>query len=98
MTHSFPTRRSSDLGMGETPVAQAQDRHGKYHVEGVLFTAANKLALATLGKQTFEDRKLRIPADPVIRADLHKLQKTASATGTPRFVADRKSTRLNSSH
>lgn len=75
-------------GMGETPVALAQQRHGRHRVEGVLFTAPNKLTLATLGKTRFEDRRLRIAATPEVRADLHKLQKVSSATGTPRFVAD----------
>ena len=75
-------------GMGETPVAMAQARHGAYRVEGVLFTAANKLTLATTGKARFEDRRIRIAATPEVRADLHKLQKVAGPTGAPRFVAD----------
>lgn len=75
-------------GMGETPVALAQRRHGASRVEGVLFTAAAKLQLATLGKTRFEDRRIRIAATPEVRADLHKLQKVAGPTGTPRFVAD----------
>jgi len=46
-------------------------------------------AMATLGKQAFEDRKCRIPmGDPALRADLHKLKKVTGPTGTPRFVAD----------
>lgn len=76
-------------GMGEKPVEDAQRKHGTSRVEGVLFTAANKLALATVGKQAFEDRHIRIPmGDDAIRADLHKLQKVAGPTGAPRFVAD----------
>jgi len=76
-------------GMGEKPVEDAQRRHGTSRVEGVLFTSANKLTLATLGKEAFEDRKCRIPAgDVVLRADLHKLKKVTGPTGTPRFVAD----------
>ncbi|MDE7371376.1 MAG: terminase family protein [Desulfovibrio sp.] len=76
-------------GMGEMPVEETQRRHGTSRVEGVLFTAANKLALATLGKQAFEDRRLRIPlGETALRADLHKLQKVSGPTGTPRFVAD----------
>lgn len=75
-------------GMGETPVALAQRRHGAYRVEGVQFTAANKLTLATTGKARFEDRRIRIAATPEVRADLHKLQKVSGPTGTPRFVAD----------
>lgn len=76
-------------GMGEKPVEDAQRRHGSTRVEGVLFTAANKLTLATQGKEAFQDRKTRIPAgDAVLRADLHKVKKVTGPTGTPRFVAD----------
>ena len=48
-------------GMGEKPVEDARRRHGSGRVEGVLFTSSSKLALATVGKQAFEDRRLRIP-------------------------------------
>lgn len=76
-------------GMGEKPVEDAQRVHGTSRVEGVLFTAPNKLTLATLGKEAFEDRRIRIPlGDRDLRADLHKLQKVSGPTGTPRFVAD----------
>jgi phage FluMu gp28-like protein len=54
----------------------------------VLFTGPAKLALASAGKQRFEDRLLRIPIDNAVRADLHSLKKETSATGAPRFVAD----------
>jgi phage FluMu gp28-like protein len=76
-------------GMGEKPVEDAKRRYGEMVVEGVLFTAPNKLTLATQGKQAFQDRKLRIPAgNNALRADLHKLKKVTGATGQPRFVAD----------
>ncbi|MCL2524565.1 MAG: terminase family protein [Betaproteobacteria bacterium] len=76
-------------GMGEKPVQDAQSRHGRLRVEGVLFTGPNKLTLATQGKEAFEDRKIRIPeGNPALRADLHKLKKQTSPTGAPRFVAD----------
>lgn len=76
-------------GMGEKPVQDAVRRYGQHRVEGVLFTPGNKIIMATAGKQAFEDRKVRIPlGDPVLRADLHKLQKVTGPTGTPRFVAD----------
>ena len=49
----------------------------------------NKLIMATLGKEQFEDRKCRIPlGDTVLRADLHKLKKVQGPTGAPRFVAE----------
>lgn len=77
-------------GMGEKPVEDAQRRYGESRIEGVLFTGPNKLVLATQGKQRFEDRTVRIPeGDAALRSDLHKLRKVASATGAPRFVAER---------
>ena len=76
-------------GMGEKPVEDAQRRYGADRVEGVLFTASSKLNMATRGKEFFQDRHWRIPqGDPNLRADLHKLKKVTSNTGTPRFVAD----------
>lgn len=76
-------------GMGEKPVEDAQRRHGTSRVQGVLFTAAAKLEMATRGKEGFEDRKVRIPEGrSELRADLHKLKKVTGATGVPRFVAD----------
>jgi len=76
-------------GMGEKPVEDAQRRHGTSRVEGVLFTGPNKLKLATIGKEGFEDRKVRIPmADEKVRKDLHALKKIPSPTGAPRFDAD----------
>jgi phage FluMu gp28-like protein len=76
-------------GMGEKPVEDAKRRHGAYRVEGVLFSGAAKLALATVGKEAFEDRRIRIPkGDSAVRADLHKLQKVTSPTGAPRFIAE----------
>lgn len=76
-------------GMGEKVVEDAQTRHGS-RIEGVLFTGPNKLVMATAGKEAFEDRRVRITmGDAKLRADLHKLRKVASATGAPRFVAER---------
>jgi phage FluMu gp28-like protein len=76
-------------GMGEKPVEDAKRRYPG-RVEGVTFTAPSKLALATVTKGVFEDRKLRIPAGHTeIRADLHKVKKITGPTGIPRFVAER---------
>lgn len=76
-------------GMGEKVTEDAQRRYGS-RVEGVLFTGPNKLVMATRGKERFEDRTVRISqGDPKLRSDLHKLRKVASATGAPRFVAER---------
>lgn len=76
-------------GMGEKPVEDAIRRYGSTRVEGVLFTGANKQVLATVGKQAFEDRRIRIPmGDPELKADLHKLRKITTPTGGVRFEAD----------
>lgn len=76
-------------GMGEKVVEDAGRRHGS-RIEGVLFTSGSKLIMATEGKEAFEDRRVRIAmGDAKLRADLHKLRKVASATGAPRFVAER---------
>ncbi len=76
-------------GMGEKPVEDARRRYGASRAEGVLFTAAAKLDIASAGKARFEDRKLRIPAgDMHLRADLHKPKRVVGPTGLVRFVAE----------
>lgn len=76
-------------GMGEKPVEDAKSRYGEHRVEGVLFTGPNKLQMATLIKQSFEDRKCRIPmGDEKLRSDMHAVKKVDSPTGAPRFDAD----------
>lgn len=75
-------------GMGEKPVEDARRRHGA-RVEGVLFSTATKLDLATALKVRFEDRTLRIPAgDVVLRADLHAIKSQVGLTGQRRLIAD----------
>lgn len=76
-------------GMGEKPVEDARKRYGESRVEGILFSVATKLSMATIGKESFQDKRIRIPmGDRALRDDLHKLKKIASATGAPRFLAD----------
>jgi phage FluMu gp28-like protein len=77
-------------GMGERTVEEYQRRYGS-RVEGVLFTLANKQALAMLGKSCFEDGRISVPIDSAVRDDLHKLKKVTSVTGSIRFDADRDS-------
>lgn len=77
---------STGLGIGWTD--DAQDKFGEHRVEGVSFTGQVKEALAYPLKGAMEDRKIRIPEDPKIRADLRKIQKTTTAAGNIRFVAD----------
>lgn len=76
-------------GMGEKMVEDAQYHHGKRRVQGMLFNVATKLNMATIGKNAFEDRQIRIPqGDNDLREDLHKLKKVTGSTGQPRFIAE----------
>lgn len=75
-------------GLGIGWADDAQDKFGSYRVEGVTFTGQVKEALAYPLKGAMEDRKLRIPDDPQIRADLRKVQKVTTAAGNIRFVAE----------
>ncbi len=81
--------RIDQTGMGEKPVEDARRRWGS-RVEGVIFNNSSKQALANEIKDCFQDRRVRVPAgDPVLRADLHRVQRVMSATGMPRFLAER---------
>ena len=75
-------------GLGIGWADDAQDKYGENRVEAVTFTGQVKEALAYPLKGAMEDRTLRIPEDPVIRADLRKVQKTVTAAGNIRFVAE----------
>lgn len=76
-------------GMGEKPVEDAKARHGSERVQGVLFSAASKLDMATTLKESMQDRKTRIPAgEPLLRADLHSIKSQVGVTGIRRLVAD----------
>ncbi|MBF0424321.1 MAG: hypothetical protein HQL66_00670 [Magnetococcales bacterium] len=76
-------------GIGEKPVEDAQRAHGKSKIEGVLFTAAVKQELATIGKQMVEERRVRIPSAREIRESHHAVRRLMTAAGNPRFDADR---------
>ena len=84
-----PLRIAMDqTGMGEAPTEEAKRRYGEYRVEGVLFTGPAKQHMATLLKQQAEDRRLRIPVDTAIRADLHSLRRITTPAGNVRFDVD----------
>ena len=86
MKHYRVVRLAMDqTGMGEKMVEDAQRLYGG-RVEGVLFTAPRKLDLATSLREHIEDRRILIPADPVIRADLHAIRRETNRTGHVRLV------------
>ena len=73
------------IGWGD----DAQKKFGTHRVECVTFTAKVKEALAYPVRGTMEDRKLRIPYKPEIRADLRAVTKETTAAGNIRFTAER---------
>ncbi|MCX9146607.1 terminase large subunit domain-containing protein [Erythrobacter sp. WG] len=75
------------LGIGWGDDAQA--RFGKYRYENVNFTAQTKEALAYPVRGAMEDRRLRIPYDGKIRADLRSVTKQVTGAGNIRFTAER---------
>lgn len=76
-------------GMGEKPVEDAKRRHGQSRVEGLLFTLQSKLHLATLLKEAFQSRTVRIQmGDDALRRDLHKVKRDTTPNGNARFIAD----------
>jgi len=75
------------LGIGWTD--DAKKKFGEYRIEDVTFTPKVKEALAYPVKGKMEDRKLRIPFDPHIRADLRAVKKETTAAGNIRFTAER---------
>lgn len=77
---------STGLGIGWTD--DAQDKFGERRIEGVTFTGQVKEAMAYPLRGAMEDRKVRIPEDPLIRADLRKVQKVTTPAGNIRFVAE----------
>lgn len=75
-------------GLGIGWVDDAQDKFGARRVEGVTFTGPVKEALAYPLRGAMEDRKVRIPDDAKVRADLRKVQKVTTPAGNIRFVAE----------
>ncbi|MCE5212119.1 MAG: terminase family protein [Deltaproteobacteria bacterium] len=72
------------IGWGD----DAQKKFGEYKIELVTFTPKVKEALAYPVRSKMEDRKLRIPYDPKIRADLRAVTKETTVAGNIRFTAE----------
>lgn len=76
-------------GLGIGWADDAQDKFGEYRVEAVNFSGRMKEELAYPLRAAFEDRKVRIPHDPKIRADLRAVTKQTTPAGNVRFTAER---------
>lgn len=74
-------------GIGRQFTERAQTRFGSYRVEGVHFTGPVKEEMAFPVRAAFEDRTLRLPNLPRVRADLRAIRKEVVG-GNIRFSAD----------
>ena len=89
VTRFRPVRVAADrTGLGEKPVEDWKRRFGADRVEGVAFTPARRLDLATALRERVEQRRLRLPPDAATRRDLLSVRAAAGPTGAPRLVAD----------
>lgn len=73
------------IGWGD----DGKKRFGEHRYENVTFTGRVKEELAYPVRGKMEDRKLRIPFDANIRADLRAVTKETTAAGNIRFTAER---------
>jgi phage FluMu gp28-like protein len=76
-------------GLGIGWADDAIRKFGEYRVEGVTFTPRVKEALAYPVRGKMQDKKMRIPYNPVIRADLRAVTKVTTEAGNVRFTAER---------
>lgn len=76
-------------GLGMQLAERAEAHFGSYKVEGIRFTGPLKEQLAYPLRAAFEDKTVRIPDDPAIRADLRAVRKVTTAAGHIRFDAER---------
>jgi phage FluMu gp28-like protein len=76
-------------GLGIGWADDAQKKFGTYRIEPVTFSARVKEELAYPVRGRMEDKKLRIPFKPEIRADLRAVTKETTAAGNIRFTAER---------
>jgi phage FluMu gp28-like protein len=76
-------------GLGRQFAERARYRFGQYKVEGINFTSAVKEDLAYPVRAAFDSKRIRIPHDAKIRADLRAIKKEITSSGNIRFTADR---------
>lgn len=81
--------RIDNTGIGRQFSERAQNRFGTYKVEPITFTAQAKEEMAYPLRAAFEDKTVRIPGDPKLRADLRAVKKVTTTSGNIRFAADR---------
>lgn len=70
-------------------LAEELREHWGSRVEPVVFTNAVKEGLAVRLKRLLEDRRLKIPYDPKIRAAFNSIKRVVTQAGNVRFDAER---------
>lgn len=78
-------------GLGRQFAERASARYGAHRIKPLTFTAAVKEQLAYPLRHALQERRLRIPADPQIRADLHSVRREPSEGSHIRLSAARSS-------
>jgi len=76
-------------GIGEQLTEQAQDKFGKYRVEGVRFSNTVKETIAHQLVRQMEDKNFIIPQTDAIREDFHSIQKETTAAGNVRLKSSK---------
>ena len=76
-------------GIGDMLVESLQDKFGTHRIEKVKFTAPVKEHLASMLLSRFEDRRVRVPDDRIIRESFHSVRKTVTLAGNIRYDAAR---------
>ncbi len=75
-------------GMGEMVVETAQRRLGRNRVVGVQLTSDKRLGVAISLRETMEDRRLRLPMDDALRADIRSVRRAEGVTSDrPRLIS-----------
>ncbi len=75
-------------GLGEQPVEEALRLYGESRVSGQFLIGQNRIDLALGLQDRFQRGLIRIPADPIIRADLLAIHKVPNKSGVGYRVAD----------
>ena len=68
-------------GMGEPIVESEQAKYGMTRCVGILFTGPSRLDLAIALKERVEQCRIRVPADPALRADFRAIKRKSTAGG-----------------
>lgn len=76
-------------GLGDMLVEYLQDRFGEHRVEKIKFTMPSKDAMASKVLGGFQDKRVRVPSQMEMREDVHKVRKTVTPGGNPRYDSTR---------